>query len=383
VIDSVGPLDLTPVVRAALGDPTAEPLGWSVEPIGYANMRPATHGAFRVAGTARARRGTEAWSVVLKTVRRPAWAGAPVPPACPPHGDCWHREVLAYRAGLLDDLPGVRAPRCYAVADQPDGGFWLWLEELVDTRGGAWTVERYGLAARHFGRLGGAYLTGRPLPAHPWLSRARLGPAGALTGSPGWALGLAKRAATWEHPLVRRAYPPGVAERVRRVAAAHDHLYARLQGPPRVLCHWDAFRSNLISVRGADGGEETAAIDWSCMGHGAVGEELVPLVVVTLLWFDLPAEHARALADACLAGYLQGLADAGWRGEPGPVRSAFVASLARWLPLAAGLHILTGDDPTAYVARLWRRGLDEALSQWSVGATALLPLAEEAVAAGS
>jgi hypothetical protein len=190
MIDTVGPSDVAPVVRAAVGDPRAEPLGWSVEPIGYANMRPHTHGVFRVAGTAPAGGGAQAWSAVLKTARRPPWTGAPTPTGCPPHGDCWHREVLAYRAGLLDDLPGVRAPRCYAIADQPDGGFWLWIEELVEARGGAWTVERYGLAARHFGRFGGVYLTGRPLPAHPWLSRARLGPAGALTGSPagrsGW-----------------------------------------------------------------------------------------------------------------------------------------------------------------------------------------------------
>src|SRR5438128_1999926 len=44
------------------------------------------------------------------------------------------REVMAYRSGLLDELPGrLRAPRVYAIDDAEDGRTWLWLEDLHET----------------------------------------------------------------------------------------------------------------------------------------------------------------------------------------------------------------------------------------------------------
>jgi hypothetical protein len=43
--------------------------------------------------------------------------------AGPAHGDLagWDREALAFRSGLLDDLPaGLDAPCCFAIGERPE-----------------------------------------------------------------------------------------------------------------------------------------------------------------------------------------------------------------------------------------------------------------------
>ena len=66
----------------------------------------------------------------------------------------------------------MTAPRCFAVEEQGEAGTWLWLQELQDGTGPAWTLEQYILAAHHLGQFNGAYLAGkRPLPEAPWITR--------------------------------------------------------------------------------------------------------------------------------------------------------------------------------------------------------------------
>ncbi len=47
------------------------------------------------------------WSLVLKVVSDPGGRDDPTA------HNYWKREFLTYQAGLLADLPGLRAPRCY------------------------------------------------------------------------------------------------------------------------------------------------------------------------------------------------------------------------------------------------------------------------------
>jgi hypothetical protein len=80
------------------------------------------------------------------------------------------RERLAFTSGLLADLPGLGAPRCFGAEERADGATWLWLEDVPEAGPSRWPVARYATAARHVGEMNGAYLAGRPLPDHPWLS---------------------------------------------------------------------------------------------------------------------------------------------------------------------------------------------------------------------
>jgi hypothetical protein len=155
---------LTGPVRCVLGSTTAEIAVWSHDLL-YGGMG-VTHGSsavYRVAGTARDRGETKPWSLVLKILRDPTHS--PASGGAAPDG--WDREVHAYRSGLLDDLPAeLAAPRCYAIEERP-GAVWLWLEDVADEAGARWPIARFALAARHFGRLNGMYMTERSLPDAP------------------------------------------------------------------------------------------------------------------------------------------------------------------------------------------------------------------------
>lgn len=355
---------LAPVVRAALGAPDAEVLDWRVEPLhggvgavaGWSVLR-------RVAGTAQCGSASVPWAVVLKVLRPGAGSADPTASLY------WQREALVYRSGVLTDLPGgLRAPRVLGAADRSDGAVWLWLEEVAETTGPAWPLERYGLAARHLGRFNGAYLVGRPLPVHPWL------PAGYLRR---WVeLSEAARTAL---PLVRgdpemgRYWPEDVLVRSLALWARREELYAALERLPRTFCHGDANRGNLLASRAPDGEEEMVAIDWAFAGLGAPGEEIAQLVVVDVLLGRVELARLPDLEDTVYGAYVEGLRDAGWRGDERQVRlgyaahaalrNSFLGPLIVMPPAAvrAGFEQLVGrpyGELLALAAELRRRTLD-------------------------
>ena len=365
---------LTLVVAQALGDRSAVVQDWRGEPLaGGIGVALGANTLHRFAGTARVGDGVRPWSLVLKVLRPPsADEGAPDLT----HPDYWKREALVYRSGLLDGLPdGLAAPRCYGVVERAEGT-WLWLEAVADRFDVRWPLATFGDAARHFGRLNGAYLAGRPLPAVPWLSRSVLRPRIAAT------------AALWERyddlrdrPLFRRGWPGGLAGRARRVWADRDRFAAALEALPRVLRHGDADRRNLFARRTAHGSPETVAIDWAAVGPGPVGDEAATLVAASVLWAqgvgpaDLPE-----LSRTCFGGYLAGLRDAGWAGEERPVRLGYAATLGlRWGPLAGITVAVTADaDWRARTEAALGISFEEMLDRYARMQPFLLAQADEA-----
>ena len=202
---------LAPIVRQALDDEQAEVAEWEAQQLDVVSGLPGYRGLFRFQGTASAAGDVKAWSAILKIARR-----HPTASDNPAHPGFWNREALAFSSGILDDLPGLTAVRCYNVTETDDGTFLFWLEDLVDEYADGWPIERYGLAARHLGQMGGAYLEHRPLPKYDWLSRRVAG-----TGGGGSAMmeALFNDSETWAHPDVRRAYPKPIdrADRAREM----------------------------------------------------------------------------------------------------------------------------------------------------------------------
>jgi hypothetical protein len=279
------------------------------------------------------------WSLVLKVVVRHARTdrGGDLVDE-PGHFFYWRREPLAYASGLLDDLPGLRAPRCHRVEERPDGSYHLWLEDASDT--GNWTLERYALAARQLGRFGGAYLHDRSLPEQPWLHRG-FGPLWRAESDE--TVAPFRRAETWTDPRARAL----LSERdVRRVLAAWDarHVLEELaDAAPTTLCHYDAFRGNMAAA-----GEETVLLDWEYVGLGALGVDPGHLTTQSMFAAHVPGGEAYALDAAVFAGYLTGLGDAGWHGDARVVRRAYCASASRrWLTTAVrrAVQAATCDDP--------------------------------------
>jgi hypothetical protein len=314
---------LLPVVRAVVGDPSATVADWHVDPIGYVSGEQTTAGTLRCSGTAATRDRSLPWSAVAKVVHAPERTAAQ---------HSWRyarREVLAYRSGLLEDLPGpLVAPRCLAVTER-DGDVWLlWLEEIVDAGGRAWPVERYGVAARHLGAFNGGFMTTRPVPDEPWLSREFLrGWLAWVETSWGDVAERVADPATWDHPVAVAAYPAPVAADAMRAWAVRRTLLAALDLLPRTFCHFDAYRPNLFARQASDGSVGTVAIDWVFAGRGAVGEEIANLVGATLIW----GEHDPADADALEAAVFDGT----WKACATRAGSATVASSASATPLTS------------------------------------------------
>jgi hypothetical protein len=382
----IGRAELTKVVQQALGSGTAEVDGWEARPLTYDYTSPITAGIYRVAGTAHEAERRVSWSLVLKVVRSAAGVTMPngeVVPRDLPDGPSffgyWKREPLAYGAGVLEGLPGgMNAPRCYGLSERADGTIWLWLEEVGAGQQTRWTLERCLLAGRTLGRFNGAYLSGRPLPVQPcldggWL-RSWLGVR--CSGM----IDEIRRAEAWEHPLVRGAFPQPVIERVLRLWADRELFLDGLDRLPRTFCHRDAFRSNLLFGRDGDGQEQIAAIDWAYAGSGPVGEEIAPLIVAA------PAGDGAELAPWVVEApvwnsYLQGLAEAGWRGEACSARFGFAASAAlRYLFMSVAEMLSNVGDEAGRASIEQRRGqpIAQVMEQQAALTHFLLGLADEA-----
>ena len=368
---------LTPVVRRVLACATADLDAWRVDPIAYLNLAPQARALYRVAGTAHTGDTTAAWSVVLKVLRAPADPAR----AAPDHPFFWRREPLLFQSGLLADLAGGwRAPGWYGVTERPDGAVWLWLEDLAALDDRPWSVARYGLAAAHLGRFGGAYLAERSVPTAAWLSRGLIR---AWVEDSAGLIPLIRRPDVWEHPLLRRAFAPSPAAAVLRLWEERDQWFRALERRPQTFCHHDVWRQNLFAGRGPAGEEETIAIDWELAGPGAVGEDAGNLLGVSLLNLDITADQAPALEEAILTGYLAGLQAAGRPGEPGGVRAAIGAAAAlRCVFSTAGWPVAIVLDASGQYVRdteaRWGRPIEVILAQWAATTALLLDRAAAA-----
>jgi hypothetical protein len=112
---------------------------------------------------------------------------------------------------------------------------------------------------------------------------------------------------------------------------------------PQTPCHLDVFRRNLFARRTAGGDYESVAIDWAFVGRGAIGEELVPLVMASFIFYEVGLDKAQALEEIAFEGYLKGLRDVGWRGDPRQIRLGYAVAaslrykfndIGRWLAVA-------------------------------------------------
>ena len=352
-----------------MGDERAEVTTWHHAPLEGAFGH--AYGVFRFAGQARTGAKARAWAVVLKVIGPAEGSHDPVA------HDYWKREALAYASGLLDSLPGgLAAPRCLGVVEQPDQETWIWLEDVAEPEP-AWPLERYGLAARHLGRFNGAYLTGWPLPDVPWLSTGPLRARVAM-GEPG----VPELRRLSRHPLFEGLMPGDSLDRCLALWAARERLMARIDALPRALCHNDAVRRNLAARQDAEGSPQTVALDWAAMGTGPLGAEIGPLF--RGLSFDvIGPDRIPDLDTIIFEGYVQGLRDAGWRGDRRLARFGYTAAAAlssiadkgvKWPRVVAYAESL---PPDAEPPRLLNPGGPaQALAEWRH----LLTMGEEALA---
>jgi hypothetical protein len=373
-LQSIDRASLTGVVRQALRDHRAEVQGWQHDPIGVPVGSGFTAGLYRVHGVAASAGLSVPWSVVLKIIRRPAGTAAYDHPSGTPY---WRREACVYESGLLADLAGgLSAPRCLGVAPLPDDTVALWLEDIDDHHHDGWPRDLYHRAARHLGQFNGAYLAGRPLPAAPWLAA---GPLRAWVNSQTGSADLIDRPGIWRLPLLRRAFPIPIADRLRRLWAEREAFLESLTRLPQTFCHFDAGHHNLLpqSVAGGDG--RTVALDWECAGIAAVGEEIGLLVSSPFIRHALGPSEVPLVRESVFEGYLEGLHDAGWRGPWRDVRLGFAANAAlRFVFRTTGLRDAVDQSRQAREARRWDCSIDTLMEERAALTYSLLDLADEA-----
>lgn len=309
---------LTPLVQQVLDDPLAEVMDWQQRPLlgGRETEESGVLGCIRFSGHARLLDKVVPWTLVLKAFSPPPRDANNQQTASAFY---WKREALVYQSGLLNELRGgLVAPRFYAVVEYPDEEVWVWMEYIVE-ESKQWSLERFGLAARHLGQFNGNSLVQGPLPTYPWLSNhliqewLRMTELGEME-----LLRLAQHSRSW--------VTPRSAERMLRLYDQRERLLAVLDQLPQVLCHHDAHRRNLMARRTAAGEEQTVAIDWAAVGRAAIGEEIAILVTSTLP--EIPAVDAPQLEDLVSAGYLAGLREAGWQGDDTVTRLGYALALA-------------------------------------------------------
>ena len=363
-VDEEGPAG---AVRGATGHKAAELVTYRCESI-HRPFNSATGGLYRLSGEACAEGDVVSWSLVLKMVR--GRHDRVLGPACDPaDANYWKRELLVYRSGILDALPGIRAPRCLGAEKLGGAGAVLWLEDVGTWLGSDWTADRYGMAARRLGEFNGAYLTGRPVPTAPFLTRRWLR---TLLG--GFDGAVARLASLRDHELVRRCWPDGLADRFLRVWQGRHVLLDALDRLPQTFCHLDAFPRNLaVDDRG-----EVIAVDWSFAGVAGVGTEIAPLVPASVWFFDLDPGRMQALGEVVFEGYVDGLRAAGWAGDDGLVRLGYTAATALHYALFPLGVLMVDDGVRERFEQALRHPAGEIADRWGEAAAFLLAYADEA-----
>ncbi len=359
---------LTPLVQLALARPTAVVLTWTCETL-HGGLGTGT-AVYRFAGQARIQAETVPWSLILKVL----WADPSR--ADPAHPEWWCREAEAYRSNTLARLPaGFTAPRCFAVVERAGEGYWLWLEEITDSVGSLWPLDHYGVVARLLGQFNGRYVTGTPLPDWPWLSQNWLRKTVELT-----APALQKLHENRNHPLVRRWLNASLQEETLALWQERERFLTLLDQLPQTLCHFDAFRRNLFTSRDSEGATHLVAVDWTFTGQGALGAEIHCLTAVAIGFFDVELAQAQALDEIVFAGYLAGLQDVGWRGDPRQVRLAYKATAIRFALGIVGpvLEIFLNEEQHARMVQALGRPIEEIADHYSVIAAWLFAQLAEA-----
>lgn len=307
---------LAPRVRAVVGSETVAVDDWSFERVGGGVSELSGNAHYRLSGTARGGDETEPWSVVCKvhnlsdretlTERESS------------------REIGFYRSAVSDRAwGGFRPVRCLDVQSMAEpASCWLWLADLDDAFDGAWPLEQFERAARHLGQFNGAFLG--DLPTGEWFRPYefefdRTAPVvAALSELPG-------------HPGLERGLPPAVRGPLRRVWDLRSRLLDRQASLPQTFCHLDPTPGNLFARRAGDGWE-TVAIDWEFCGRGPLGADAALLVAASPVARHADVRQLPELDDVVFEAYLDGLGDAGWRGERASVRAGYVNTMVvHWL----------------------------------------------------
>lgn len=372
MIDDEG---ITRAVQRCLEDSTARVVSLSSKSFkgGFADAMTGGDGVRMIEGTAAIAGGKRDFQMVGKTCRNHPMGADPV------SWLYWKREALAFNSGILCDLPeGLRAPQCFGVS-YPDADTAIIYMEAISNGDADWTMEDYRQAAEALGRFNGPYLSGKPWPEPDWMIPSRV-----YSWTNGGQSVLNNLAQLRDDSVLSRWLAGDSFDRTCDLWARSDALFAALEALPKCLCHLDAFKRNMMLTNSGAGSTDVVAIDWAFTGPGVVGEELTPMIAVSLQFLEVHIDDAYLLERTVFDGYLAGLKRAGWTGSESEIRLGFAASAALMLGLGAIELFLPGfqdNDLTAAIESAVGTDCDTFIDRLAALQPYLLDLGEEALAA--
>lgn len=317
---------------------------------------------YRFDGRALTDDGPLPWSIILKVVHHSGTE--PIDRSQPSNQRYWKREPLVYQSGFLRQFRGnLVAPRCFDVIQYAENEFWLWLEAVGEAEQVSWSTERYSLMARHIGQFNAEGLQNKAWLANSWLGKD-LHRAQAHEMQ---SIFVEQLPRVQHDPLVQRFLPTDTAERIMALWHDRELFFANLDRLPQTVCHRDACHVNLFARQGVAGTPETVAIDWEDVAQGAVGEDLVSLVIVSLLSNHIALSDGLEFDALVFESYLKGLRDSGWSGDPKSVRLGYTAACIRYG--LALVHYIVGfavdEKRRSQYQEHTGRPIEETANQWA------------------
>jgi hypothetical protein len=164
------------------------------------------------------------------------------------------------------------------------------------------------------------------MPDPPWLVQDG-SPRGLLNGNL-WIREKIAMPETWEHPLLRSAFPMPVAADLLRLWDERETLLQILDRVPQTFCHLDAWRMNMVAQSRDLQSDGVTLIDWAFPGRGAVGTDAGDLFIESFSLAELNDMEPRTLDRTVFESYLDGLCAAGWDSDVRVVRCAYSAFCA-------------------------------------------------------
>jgi hypothetical protein len=250
----------------------------------------------------------------------PAWGGS----RDPNHLRYWRREADLYETGIPEVFAeaGVQAPALLASFERPSGVV-LWLEDLGGRSGAQLGLEDLANAGRRLGRAQAPYALGQtPDGQFPWSTGAVFSQLQSWENV-GWEVVYDDKA--WQQPLMSHHISPSLRDALVLFSEQRWELLGLSRHLPQTLCHHDAWLNNIFAYS-----DHTTLIDWAFVGYGHLGCDPGNMVTDACGDLLLPSSLLPEIDAVVTDGYLKGLQDGGWTGDPRAVRLGICLMAAKW-----------------------------------------------------
>ncbi len=301
-------------------------MSWNCKPIGKSKEESAV---FRVCCHLSNNEQTSACTLILKILKKDSSRDQES------HYFYWKREALVYRSGIMDRLPRVIcAPKCYAVTEKDDGSQWVWLEDIdFESMQHDWTLTHQQKTARLLGSFNGAYLSGTPVPAenflcHHWMRSW-------VEACSAYSRPFERQQKIWDTNMTEWNGKDDMWTSYVSSLSRMNGLLENLDLLPRVFAHQDVHWDNIF-MKQEGGITSLIAIDWQFASVSGIGEDLGRMFGYALMKNKIPISSLEEYKESIFESYVQGLRDAGWKGNSDLARFGFNVS--------AGLRFVLGMD---------------------------------------